>query len=187
MAGLAYVVVSIALALLLGRAAREGPRSGDSDTDYRYPLVIVRAVAACIPLIAVLTALTCSTYPTGRPRGLEWAPIVGFVGPWMLLNVYGYFYARSFRVELSQEAVTVTYLRTRKRVAFDSVRSMHIYRGANGGAQMMLLGERNRKLLSIGSGVRDFDSLLWLVSEAMRQRGVGIRERNKWGRWSSPS
>ena len=184
MVGLAYLCAAIGVALLLAVGRRESHDSRGGTDVFRYPRVILLALAVTVPVIGALAALVYVSYPPQRPRGAELILFLGFFGIWILGTLYGYLCARSLRVEIDDRGLIVKKLHTKREVLFAEIRVIVIRRSIKGGAQLILHGEADRRLFTVGRTIQDFDSLLWLVRNRASAPGVVVRERDKWGKWS---
>lgn len=160
--GISYLLVSITVAVLLGLCSRQQHDSRDNLEVYSYPPALLWVLAFLTPVPGVLGALLYLTWPPPhKPTGLGLAALIAVSGCAVLAFLCGYWYARTYRVELTDRELTVRSWLNSRRIGLDDVTDTNVFdgRGAIGGTKRLVVYLRDGQKLSIPGILTDFDDL----------------------------
>ena len=180
---LAYLVISIVVAIVLSLARRQHHESRDGVEIFRYPSVLLKVIAFSTPVYGVGTAFIYSTFRQ-KPSGVGLLLFVLFFSSLILANSVIYLYLKAFSVEIAGDKFVIGGLRGMRSIPFQSVQEICVVRSFRGGAELILFDGNKKVLLKAGSTIADFDDLLWTIKDKTRNRGVVVRERDGSGKWS---
>lgn len=181
---LTYLAVSITLGVLLLFARRQHHEIHEQTQVFRYPSLLVNALALGTPLYGVFAAVIYSRNPE-IPRTAGFIAALTFVfGILIVGNTIAYFYFRSFSIEVNKSQLVISNWWRQKAIPWQAIASICLITGRKGLGNMRLFDESKTLLLTIGSSIQDYDDLVWSVKENTRRTGVVVRERDSNGKWS---
>jgi hypothetical protein len=180
---LAYLATSLTLGILLSLARRQHHEISDNSEVYRYPSLLVNVIALATPIYGVMAAFVYMRDPQGRSAGFIFSLTVVF-GAFIIGNTLGYFYFRSFKIDVSPSQMVVSSWGRRKYISWEEVAIIGVVVGFRGGGEMTLFNRDRKLIFKIASSIEDFDDLVWAVKNNTRHHRVLIRERDRYGKWS---
>jgi hypothetical protein len=166
--GLAYLMTSLTVGLLLMIARGQQHETRDGVDVYTYPAALTRAIAILSPLIGLMGVFVWQHGPTRPTETLSVVIIIVFGGG-MLAFLLAYWYFSSFRIEVTEQSLKVqNYLRTRVFDFKDIVDTSEIDgRSIRGGNLQLVVYLRDGGKLRFYDTLTDFDDLSELVSYRM--------------------
>jgi hypothetical protein len=179
-----YLATSITLAIILTLARRQHHESLSGTDVYRYPPLLVQLVALLTPVYGAAAAFVYSRDPqVPRTTGFIVALAVVF-GAFIVGNTAAYFHFRSFSIEITDSHIAVRSWGRRRLIRYDEIAAISITTGWRGGGEMQLYGQANKLIFKIANSIQDYDDLVWSAKNNARGRGVVVRERDRYGKWS---
>ena len=166
--GLAYLMTSLTVGLLVMIARGQRHETRDGVDVYRYPVALTRAIAILSPLIGLMGVFVWQHGPTRPTETLSVVIIIVFGGG-MLAFLLAYWYFSSLRIEVTEQSLIVrTCLDTRVFDFKDIVDTNEIDgRSVRGGNLQLVVYLRDGRKLRFYDTLRDFDDLSELVSDRM--------------------
>jgi len=180
--GPAWRVVSAALATLIGAAAQERHAFyGDVDV-YRFPRVLKIALMLGAPVWGAMGFAVWSTFPPSR--GALEAGAVGLIfGSFALITFASYVGTVLFAAVVDRDKIEIREWWRRRTVRFADIHRIAVVWPYRAGGYLELIGESDRRLCRLDSGLQDFPDLVAVV-EMRCAKGTPVRERDKDGKWS---
>jgi hypothetical protein len=166
--GLAYLMTSLTVGLLVMIARGQQHETRDGVDVYTYPVALTRAIGIVSPLIGLMGVFLWQHGPTRPTEALSGVIFIVFGGG-MLAFLLAYWYFSSFRIEVTEQTLTVrNCLRTRVFDFKDIVDTNEIDgRSVRGGNLQLVVYLRNGGKLRFYDTLTDFDDLSELVSYRM--------------------
>ncbi len=185
MAGVVPLVVALLMGVAFYIASKDHHRVMGDQEVYRYPTVLVRTLAAMIPIYGLLgTVVLLRQDGRQHGTGLLIAVIIVF-GMAVLANALAYLYYRSFSLIIGEDTIAVDAWGRRRAIAIEDIRELNIRRGKKGLAALSVIGQNGAKFVGIGSSIQDFEDLVVTLQDRAKQCGASmlIRERDPAGDW----
>lgn len=155
-------MASITIALLLGLGGRQRHESRDDLDIYFYPPALLWALALLTPVPGMLGAFLYWTWPpTNKPTGVGLIALFAVSGCAILTFLCVYWYARMYRVELTDRALTITTWRGSREIALGDIADVNAFDGrtAVGGTKRLVVYLRDGRRLGITGILTEFDDL----------------------------
>jgi hypothetical protein len=151
---------------------------------FRYQAGRSALLIFCVPWSAIFVVVFYIMMPS-KPNGYDLVPYVVTGSVPTIAFLVASRYIQAFTILANDKCLRIFEFGSPKDICYGDIKAILLKRGfGRSGDQLSLLGERDKRLLTLGDGFEDLYGFVALVRSRTKNLGTVYKQRDKFGHWS---